>query len=150
MILFRFTARKYSHVLDGDGSRIYGGRWNSPGLPVIYTSTSISLSLLELLIHQVSFEELRTNYLVRIEVPDSYFNNSREITVKKDWREDPGYTRFIGDSYLREKSSLLLRVPSAIIPDETNVLVNPLHRDMRKVQIRATEPFRFDSRLFKK
>lgn len=149
MILFRFTGKEYANLLDGEGSRIYGGRWNSPGLPVIYTSTSISLSLLELLIYQSSYEELQTNYLLRIEVADVYFSRSREITVKPDWQNDTGYTRFIGDSYLRDKSSLLLRVPSAIIPEETNVLINPLHRDFGKVIIRAANPFAFDSRLFK-
>lgn len=149
MILFRFTGMKYANLLDGEGSRIYGGRWNSPGLPVIYTSTSISLSLLELLIYQSSYEELQTNYLLRIEVADAHFNHSREITVKPGWQYDPGYTRFIGDSYLQEKSSLLLRVPSAIIPEETNVLINPLHKDFRKVSIREANPFAFDSRLFK-
>ena len=149
MILYRFSPEKYSNDLSGKGARQRGGRWNSIGLPVVYTSTTISLSLLELLVYNASYEELMNHYLLRIEVPDIYTGNLSLISVKSGWQNDLEYSRFIGDSFLKLKKSLLLRVPSAIIPEENNILINPLHPDSKKIKIITASPFQFDSRLFK-
>ncbi|GAC1440838.1 MAG: RES family NAD+ phosphorylase [Sediminibacterium sp.] len=149
MILYRFTPYIFSKELNGKGAGRYGGRWNSIGLPVVYTSMTISLALLELLIHNASYDEIRTNYLTVLEVPD---NNIKEVNfsqLKNDWIKDESYSRFIGDEFLRNQPSLLLKVPSAIIPEESNVLLNPRHPDFKKAQIRTAAEFYFDSRLFK-
>ena len=108
MMLFRFSPEQFSNEINGEGARQRGGRWNSVGLPVVYTSITISLSLLELLIYNVSYEELKNNYLMKIEVPEVLAGNMTRISVKKQWQKDIGYSRFIGDSFLTAKKSLLL------------------------------------------
>ena len=149
MILFRFSPKEFVNEINGEGAKQRGGRWNSVGLPVLYTSTAISLALLELFTYNASYEELKNNYLAKIEVPEILAANTTLISVKKNWLKDIGYTRYIGDSFLSEKKSLLLKVPSAIIPDEYNVLINPLHKDISKIKIISASSFQFDNRLFK-
>jgi|CXWL01.1.fsa_nt_gi RES domain-containing protein len=149
MILFRFSPKHFSGDISGEGARQRGGRWNSVGLPVVYTSTTISLSLLELLIYNAAYTEMQNNYLMKIEVPGLLLTGMTKMNVKQNWQKDIEYTRFIGDSFLTAKKSLLLKVPSAIIPDEYNILINPLHPDCKKVKIIKAAPFQFDARLFK-
>ena len=149
MMLFRFCKGQYSTDISGEGAKLKGGRWNSAGLPVVYTSTTISLSLLELLIYNATYEELQNNYLMKIEVPGITEDKLTPINLKKQWQKDIGYSRFIGDSFLSTRKNILLRVPSAIIPDEYNILINPLHPDFKKIKITNSSPFEFDSRLFK-
>ncbi len=116
MMLFRFCKEQYSNNISGEGAKLRGGRWNSVGLPVVYTSTTISLSLLELLIYNASYDELQNNYLMKIEIPGIEEDSILPITVKKQWQKDIGYSRFIGDSFLSTKKNILLQFPSAIIP----------------------------------
>lgn len=149
MKLYRFSAKKYSLDLSGEGARLYGGRWNSRGFPVVYTSFTISLSLLELLVYAASYEEIKNNALMRLELPKDAEQSVTEIKVKKEWQKDIAYSRFIGDSFLASKKTLLMKVPSAIIPEEYNILINPLHPDSKKIKIVSANPFHFDNRLFK-
>ena len=149
MTLYRFANKLFGSSLDGEGAKLKGGRWNSKGVPVVYTSTTISLSLLELLIHCASYDEIKSTILVRIQIPDSLNPPPSVLKLKSGWQTDTGYSQFIGTEFLISRSSLLLRVPSAIIPDESNMLINPLHPDMKKVKITSAAPFHFDSRLFK-
>jgi RES domain-containing protein len=148
--LYRFTAEKYKFDLSGEGSRLFGGRWNNKGNAVAYTSTTISLSLLELLIHSVSYEEIVTKYLMIIEISAQIeIPEIKTSKLKADWISDIGNTRWIGDEFLKAGSSLLLKVPSAIIPDEKNILINPNHKDFNKIKIKTSNKFEFDGRLFK-
>ena len=149
MILFRFSPEQFSGDITGEGAKQRGGRWNSVGQPAVYTSTTISLSLLELLIYNATYEEMRNNYLMKIEVFEHPVTHTFQDGLRQQWWDDTDYTRFIGDSFLMAKKSLLLKVPSAIIPEEHNVLINPLHPDMKKVKIIKASLFQFDSRLFK-
>lgn len=148
-MLFRFCPKKYSNDITGEGAKLRGGRWNNVGIPVVYTSTTISLSLLELLIYNASYEELQNNYLMKIEVNVMLEYSINPVSVKKQWQQDIGYSRFIGDSFLTTNKNMLLKVPSAIIPEEYNILINPLHPDFTKIKIISTSRFEFDSRLFK-
>lgn len=149
MMLFRFCTKKYSNDITGEGAKLWGGRWNNVGIPVVYTSTTISLSLLELLIYNALYEELQNNYLMKIEVTGMPENSMNPVRVKKQWQKDVGYSRFIGDSFLTANKNMLLKVPSAIFPEEYNILINPLHPDFTKIKIISTSRFEFDSRLFK-
>jgi RES domain-containing protein len=149
MIVFRFTPEQYSDDISGEGSRLYGGRWNSKGLPVVYTSFTISLSLLEILVYSASYEQLNNNFLVRIEVPDTGISVISENSLRRNWQSDPDYSQYMGDEFLTQKNSLLLKVPSAIIPEENNIMINPLHPDFNKVKINSAKKFGFDGRLFK-
>jgi|KBSMisStandDraft_5_1062788.scaffolds.fasta_scaffold830031_2 RES domain-containing protein len=149
MILYRFTNKKFSNDISGEGSRLFGGRWNSKGTPAVYTSLTISLSLLELLIHSTSYEEIETNQLMII---DTNVEDVSDITLKQlkaNWQHDEDYCRYIGDNFLQTPSKLLLKAPSVIIPDEHNVIINPRHKDFNKVKIKSVKSFDFDVRLFK-
>ncbi len=149
MIVYRFTLSKFSHDLSGEGARRYGGRWNSKGNAVVYTSVSISLSLLELLIHSVSHDEIKVNELMVIETNANQLKEINAMQLKTGWREDIDYCKYIGDEFLESQSSLLMKVPSAIIPEEYNILINPKHRDFTRVKIKTAKIFQFDLRLFK-
>lgn len=148
MILYRFSRSEYANI-SGEGARLKGGRWNSKGFPVIYTSSAISLALLELLIHSASYEEIHSNVLIQIEVPDIPIKSLAKTSLKLNWQKDIDYSRFIGNEFLKNKESLLLKVPSAVIPDEYNVLINPGHSGVKKVKLISAKIFEFDIRLFK-
>ena len=149
MTVYRFVRPIYRNDISGDGARKKGGRWNSPGFPVVYTSTSISLSLLELLIYNSSYEVIRVNMLMQITVPENLMKSLSVNALKQTWQKDIDYSRFIGNEFLKNKKSLLLKVPSAIIPEESNVLINPAHPDFKRVKIIKAALFQYDTRLFK-
>ena len=149
MILYRFSAERYSMDLSGEGAKRFGGRWNSKRIPVVYTSAQVSLSLLELLIHSISYNEIIGNRLTIIEVPDKSFAEIDIKSLKTGWQADDTYSKYIGDQFLSSLSHLLLKVPSAVIPIEFNFLINPRHKDFSKVKVYSADPFSFDLRLFK-
>lgn len=149
MTVYRFTRENYSHDISGEGAKQWGGRWNSPGLAVVYTSCSISLSLLELFVYQASYEEIRVNNLMKIEVPDIFIQTIAANSLKKNWQHDIDYCRFIGNEFLQNNKSLMLKVPSAVVPEEFNILINPRHAAFKECSLLASDFFPFDARLFK-
>jgi RES domain-containing protein len=149
MIVYRFAAKGYSNDISGEGARLYGGRWNTKGLPVVYTSMTISLSLLEILVYSASYDELLGNVLIRIDVPEMDIPVVSASALNRNWQTDPYTCQYLGNEFLLQKQSLLLKVPSAIVPEENNILINPLHADFKKVKIISARKFAFDGRLFK-
>lgn len=150
MILYRFSSKQFANQINGEGARLFGGRWNSIGFPLVYCSTAISLAVLELLVHYISYEQFTNNQLTVIEVPENKLQVINLKQLKYRWQADDTYTRFIGDEFLKQQTSLLLQVPSAIIPEENNVLINPKHKDFSKLKIIENRNFNFDLRLFRK
>jgi RES domain-containing protein len=148
MLLYRIVRSAYAD-LSGNGARLYGGRWNSEGKPTVYLASSRSLAVLEALAH-LSPTNIPDDYCMMIvEVPD---NAAAELDVKllpQHWHEYPeqNILKQIGNKFLSDKKSLLLKVPSAIIKEEYNYLLNPLHSDADKVKIISKQPFSFDARL---
>lgn len=150
MILHRFAHRKYAHDISGTGSKLKGGRWNSVGLPVVYSSERISLSLLEVLANANTLEELQMLQLTEIEVPDNVPLHEVQLPqLKKEWWKDFEYSQWLGSEILKENKALIIKCPSAIIESENNYLINPLHSSFKKINIKAVNDFRFDERLFK-
>jgi RES domain-containing protein len=150
MILHRFAHRKYAHDISGTGSKLKGGRWNSVGLAVVYSSERISLSLLEVLANANTLEELQVLQLTEIEVPDNVpLHEIRLSQLKKEWWKDFEYSQWLGSEILKENKALIIKCPSAIIESENNYLINPLHSSFKKINIKAVNDFRFDERLFK-
>lgn len=148
MIVFRITNETYKNDISGNGAALYGSRWNSKGLPLLYTSQFISLSILESLGHLNKREIPSTQYLLHIEIPDE--NSMTEISnkkIKKNWKHEPEYTQWLGDQFLQNKQSLILKVPSAIVSEENNFLLNPLHERFKKVRIVSSELLQLDKRL---
>jgi RES domain-containing protein len=148
MILHRLTTGKYAHDISGEGSRIFGGRFNPVGLATLYTSENISLCILEILV-RASKATIPDNYtLISLEIPDNGITIIQHNKLKKDWQHDLDYTQGIGEDFLKEKQSFCLKLPSAIVPQENNFLLNPLHADFKKVKIVSAELLELDKRLF--
>ena len=148
MIVYRITNEAYKDDISGSGAALYGSRWNSKGTYLLYTSQFISLSILESLVHLRRQEIPPSQFLLHIEVPDE--QEIAEISykkIKKNWREEIDYTQWLGDQFIQNKQSLIFKVPSVIVPQENNVLLNPLHPDFKKVKIIASELLELDKRL---
>jgi RES domain-containing protein len=139
-------------AFDGEGARVHGGRWNSPGTRVAYASDSIALAALEVLAHLQSTAILQAYSLVTIHFPESALEVLDAVSLPKGWRRfpSPPENQAIGDSWLTEGRSLVLQVPSAIIPTASNFLINPAHPEFQGVVIEQPERFAFDPRLLKR
>jgi RES domain-containing protein len=144
-------SRHAAAAFDGEGARLYGGRWNSPGTRVAYASDSIALAALEVLAHLQSTVILQSYSLVSIRFPESQSETLNIASLSKGWRRfpSPPENHAIGDRWVAESRSLVLRVPSAIIPSAGNYLINPRHPAFSSVVIERPEPFGFDPRLLK-
>lgn len=149
MVLYRITRRVYADDLSGTGARLYGGRWNSKGKAVVYTASSQSLALLEVLVHLTPLLIPKDYYAVEIEVPDESILSINSEYLPEDWNDllPPATIKKIGDTFLAENKYLLLKVPSAIVPDEFNYLINVSHPLMEEVRVVKKKPFSFDERL---
>lgn len=151
MIVYRLTSGVFSNDLSGRGAKLYGGRWNSFGLPALYTTEHISLAVLEILVHIKNFQTPLNYYLITLEIPENVPLVSIDFKkMKKNWKDDPAYLQSMGDEFLTSKQSLVLKVPSAIIEAENNFIVNPAHPDLAKIKILKSENFIFDKRLYLK
>lgn len=143
-------ARAPLDPLSGEGARLAGGRWNHPGDAVVYTSGTLSLAALEILAHVDPEEAPADLVAAEIDLPGA-------VAIESVLLESlpPGWNRAldhpacieIGDRWVRERRVVALRVPSALVPEEQNVLLNPRHRDMARVRVMRRRPFAFDPRL---
>lgn len=146
MILWRLAHKDYIK-LDGIGAKIGGGRWNSPGRPVVYTSSHLSLAVLELMVHlEVDAEDIPDDYVsIEIETPDNIYIKKMR---KKIDIHDTDATQAYGDEWIKSAKAQGLEVKSVVISQETNILLNPNHADMNAVKIKKIKSFEFDPRLF--
>lgn len=149
MRLWRLCKRRHA-AFDGQGARLSGGRWNRRGTAVVYTSETLSLAALELLVH--CDPSLLPSDLVEIaaELPEGLAVERVEIAgLPRAWRRYPAPDALaqIGTDWARAASSAALSVPSVVVPRERNVLLNPAHPDFRRVRVGRPEPFSLDSRL---
>jgi RES domain-containing protein len=124
MRVYRVCSARHPH-LDGEGARLYGGRWNSPGIPVVYTSSSLALAMIETRVH------LRTppvDYIrLTIEIPDTAPDSAeiRLASLDPAWRTETSVTRAAGDNHFRSTPLVALRVPSVAVDTEWNLLFHP-------------------------
>ena len=152
MIVYRISKRKNIKDLSGTGARIFGGRWNNKGVSVLYTSESRALATLEFLVH-VPLSLMPTDLsLASIKIPDSIV--PKKILISKlpnNWRYYPAPSSLakLGSDWVISNKTLLLRVPSAIVKDEYNILLNPAHENMKRVKIVDVEKYKVDERLIK-
>ena len=152
MEVFRLARYARRHDLSGYGAYLYGGRWNLPGLALLYTAEQRAMALLETLVH-LPVEDLPDDmYLMTLDVPD---DTSRQIIgpadLPPDWQRLslPQPTATIGHAWLQAGSSLALQVPSVVMPQERNLLLNPAHAEFIRVRLLDAQPFHFDERLKK-
>jgi RES domain-containing protein len=136
-------------ALGGEGASLYGGRWNSPGTEVVYTAQSESLAMLELLVHLGASDLLQRYVTMRVEFERELVQSVAPAALPARWRASPAPAELqvLGDRWASERRSAVLRVPSALVPRESNYLLNPSHPDFRRLVIGAPEPCTFDSRL---
>ncbi|MDZ7607712.1 MAG: RES family NAD+ phosphorylase [Cyclobacteriaceae bacterium] len=153
MKVFRVERKKYiATTLEGIGASLTEGyRWNSLNTFLVYTAESRSLAMLEVSVHLDLSEDLPTDrYYVEILVPDDIQIQELRIEDLPDyWDSKPPIleTQYIGDDFVNESSAAVLKVPSSIVNQEFNYLINPKHPDSEKIIIVSTTPFKFDSRL---
>jgi RES domain-containing protein len=141
--------RQARTAFTGEGARLFGGRWNSPGSAVIYTAQSQSLAALEMLVHLESSDLLPNYILFEVGIDETLIVSIELSQLPKNWRSNPppATVRAIGDAWVLDSTSAVLRVPSALVPDENNFLLNPRHGDFPQLRIGKAVPFRFDPRL---
>jgi RES domain-containing protein len=146
---WRLTKTKHlATAWDGEGARRSGGRWNSAGTAVVYTSGSLALALVETLVH-LPAGLLPAYTALPIEFDDGLVIALSDADLPRDWRTQPApaSTKALGDRWVADRRSALLRVPSVVVPTEFNYLVNPLHPDAAQVSKGPPMPFPFDPRL---
>ena len=132
--------------LNGEGARRVGGRWNSVGQAAVYTSESLALCLAESLVHLP--EDLPRGYQsFKIFVPDDAIEVLDITSLVVGWQNDLTFTRNIGDQWLTTRRSLALVVPSVVLPESNNVLLNPMHSRANELRVMDQQPFTFDPRL---
>ncbi len=149
MTVYRICNPQFSDDLSGTGSKMYGGRWNSKGIAMLYTSEHISLGVLEMLVHN-HFTDFATELsLLHINFADTVgIKEVKNNKLKKDWINDFEYTQFMGDQFIKTGMYAILKVPSAVIKEEHNFIINPLHTDFKKIKVAQTVSFSTDKRLF--
>src|SRR5258706_7845972 len=141
--------RLANQAFTGEGARLHGGRWNSPGTPMISTSATASLAVLEIFANVQRSDLLASYMLVGCEFDERLVTRVSTTDLPANWRRSPAAPELqaIGDRWILERTSAVLQVPSAIIERENNYLINPLHADFRRVKLSRPEPFRIDLRL---
>lgn len=143
---------RYSKDLSGNGARLTGNRWNEKGTPLVYTAENRSLAAFEALVH-ISLPDILIGWkLVLIGAPKTIVPKEVDLAcLPKEWRKSPPPFELaaFGTKWASSMESLLLRVPSAVVMNEFNVIINPLHPDMKLVKIIGEEDFLYDERLHK-
>jgi RES domain-containing protein len=153
MIVFRLAKSKFCKDLSGKGAEAAGGRWNSKGTAMVYTGMTRALCTTEIAVH-TPLGNIPTDYnLISIELPAKPSVLKLDVAkLPKDWKSfpHPNSTQLLGDKFISEMNYLIMQVPSVIVQGEYNYLLNPKHKDFKKVKIAKIEKFVFDQRLFAK
>ncbi len=136
-------------AMDGEGARLYGGRWNPVGIPVVYLAESRSLAALEMLAHLTPKSRRLRFSLIEVSFPKSCIEDLAPSALPENWQDDqaPDSLKLIGAEWVKSESSVVLRVPSAIVPAESNLLLNSRHTDFTKLRMSTPEDWQFDHRL---
>lgn len=148
---YRLVKKKWLGIaFNGEGARLYGGRWNSRGRPCVYLAGSESLALLEVMVHLDDYSLLHHYALLQVPLPETSLLYLPADQLPRDWRAEPApaSTAELGDAWLSNATSLALAVPSVVVPRELNYLLNPAHPQFEAIVGRAIElNFSPDSRL---
>lgn len=145
------TARFAATAFSGEGARLYGGRWNHKGTPLVYTSGTQSLAMLEMLVQD---DPLRARYVVMAAAIPEVVRVERVSAqvLPAAWRDPAAGPELkdLGTAWVSRLSSAVLAVPSAVIPAESNYLLNPRHPDFSRIEVGEPQPFLTDPRLMGK
>lgn len=149
MLVYRICKERYANDLSGEGAKRFGGRWNKIGTPLVYTSCFASLAVLELMVH-FSRNEIRFPFVISCMEVDAQYAILEERLLPQNWKQlhQNSVLHGITNDWIVQNKTVALKVPSAILPIEQNVLLNPLHHDFKKVKIKWQRKFFFDERFF--
>lgn len=149
MLLYRIGHSQYAKNLTGDGAKINGGRWNDIGVPCIYTSVTRALALLEYTCHAKKHLIPRDLSFITYEVPDHSIEIFAVGQLPGNWKHwpPPKEARDFGTAFLKKSKYLLYRLPSVVIEEEMNYIINPLHPDIRQVKIAEVKDYAYDMRI---
>ena len=147
MIVYRISLAKYSTKLMASGNP---SRWNTKDIRMVYTAESRALACLENIVHRNSRGLQEIFRVMYIEVPhDMDLEEIKEIDLPPGWKEfkEMPYTQSLGDQWILEEKTAILKVPSAIVTGDSNYLLNPAHKDYGRIRLLKSEPFVFDGRI---
>jgi len=144
-------AKHQNSAFDGEGAKLHGGRWNNKGVPVVYVSGSLALATLEIFIHLPSEKLLQKFVRIPVKFSPKLVSDIDVTNLPNAWDRDPApdFTKQVGDGWAKDQNSVILKVPSATIPEEFNYLINPLHPDYKRLTIGTPVAYFLDPR-FKK
>ena len=129
MIVYRISNELYKDDISGNGAAINGSRLNSKNVKMLYTGEYISLCILESLVHLRKVDIPQNQYLLTIQIPDAEPQDILSSKLKDNWQLHVNYTQWIGDQFISGNQNLVLKVPSVVVWQEHNFLINPLHKD---------------------
>jgi len=147
---WRITKEKHAKTaFSGEGSRLFGGRWNSPGVPIVYCSEHLSLAVLEILVHTAPAMIRDRFRAYRIHFDEHLVTSVAENRLTKGWDAQPpaAASQKVGDEWVKSSRSAVLATPTVLVPIERTLLVNPRHPDFAKIRIKDMGTFRLDRRL---
>ncbi len=150
MRVWRMAKTRYApSAFDGEGAKRFGGRWNSTGTRVAYASSNSALAVLEVLVHMTAGGALTGYSLIAATLPDALVDVLPADALPANWKASPvpPSVQMIGDAWVRSVRSLALRVPSVIVEGGFNYLVNPAHKDARRMTIESITRYEFDPRM---
>jgi RES domain-containing protein len=149
MNVYRLAKGNFAKDLTGEGSRLFGGRWNHIGIPCLYSSESRALALLEYSVNIEVNSIPRALSMVTINIPEDKILEVKTPSMPGNWKAAPAptETKDYGTGILSELKSLIIKIPSAIIEEEFNYLINPLHKDILKVKVIEIVNFIYDLRI---
>ena len=143
-------AQHKNSAFDGEGARIAGGRWNKTGIPMIYTADSLALAALETIVHLPKSDLLKKIFVyIPVHFDARLVTSLSPTELPDDWDRfpPPDSTQAIGTEWALKKKSVVLKVPSTVIREEFNYLINPVHRNFQKLSIGSPVKFVFDPRI---
>ncbi len=149
MIVYRVGKTRYAEDLAGEGARLHGGRWNHKLTPCIYTAESRALAVLEYTVN-VNIDDIpRALSFTYLEIPDSGMLEVAEAELPGNWKQvpAPSSTKDFGTNLLKAAQSLIIKIPSAVIPNEYNYLINPAHPGIKNCKIKEVVDFVYDVRI---
>jgi len=156
MIGWRISKRRYANppiaAFDGEGPKRRGGRWTPPGRRAAYASSSLALASLEYFVNLNPEDAPADLVSIRVEIPDGVrLERVDPVSLPENWRATPFplALQTLGERWLISASSVCLLVPSALVPDELNLLINPSHLDFKDLRFSQAVEFRFDPRMWK-
>jgi RES domain-containing protein len=149
MDAYRVSSCRYINDLSGTGAGTYGGRWNSKGTYVLYASLTPSLALLENIVHMASIP-IEDYCLAKYMVPDDKIKTIKITDLPSDWSSYPSplHLKIVGDQFVLDNIFLAIKLPSVIMPEENNILINPRHPDFKRIKNESTRRIPIDVRLF--